>query len=162
MSVQVVILNGVGSVGKSSIARALQAITAKPFLHVAVDAFIDMLPERMIGHPDGVIFETVDDQGCPSVMIKTGPVMQKTMRGMVHAIAALADQDNNLIVDDVILGSGTAQQYREILSRHQVHFVGLFASLEILEDRERKRGGSADRFGAVAVWTRSQRHNVRS
>jgi len=45
----VIILNGVGSVGKSSTARALQAITAEPFLHVAMDAFLDMLPPTMLG-----------------------------------------------------------------------------------------------------------------
>ncbi|HEX2941157.1 MAG TPA: hypothetical protein VHO91_08925, partial [Rhodopila sp.] len=50
----VIILNGVGSVGKSTTARALQAITARPFLHVAMDTFIDMLPAHLIGHPDGL------------------------------------------------------------------------------------------------------------
>ena len=44
---QVIILNGIGSVGKSSMAKALQAITSKPFLHVAMDAFLDMLPENL-------------------------------------------------------------------------------------------------------------------
>ena len=39
MQARIIILNGVGSAGKSSIARALQAITAKPFLYVAMDAF---------------------------------------------------------------------------------------------------------------------------
>ncbi|MCW3476381.1 phosphotransferase-like protein [Limobrevibacterium gyesilva] len=50
----VIVLNGVGSVGKSSTARALQTITATPFLHVAMDAFIDMLPRGMFGHPEGL------------------------------------------------------------------------------------------------------------
>ncbi len=52
---QVIILNGIGSVGKSSTAKALQAITSKPFLHVAMDAFLDMLPEKMLAHPDGLM-----------------------------------------------------------------------------------------------------------
>jgi len=55
----IILLNGVGSVGKSSIARALQTITAEPFLHVAMDAFLDMMPARYWDHPDGVTFETV-------------------------------------------------------------------------------------------------------
>ena len=51
-------LNGVGRVGKSSIAKALQAITTEPFLRIAMNASIDMLPKGMIGHPgDGIIFE---------------------------------------------------------------------------------------------------------
>jgi chloramphenicol 3-O phosphotransferase len=95
----VIILNGVGSVGKSSTARAFQTITATPFLHIAMDTFIDMLPEGMFGHPDGLVFETVQDQ--PSVIIRAGSVVEHAMRGMRHAIAAMAAQGNNLILDEV-------------------------------------------------------------
>ncbi len=86
----VIILNGVGSVRKTSTARALQEITARPFLYVSMDVFADMLPARMFGHPDGMIFETVQEQGMPSVVITTGSVMARTMRGMRHSVAALA------------------------------------------------------------------------
>jgi len=48
----IIILNGVGSVGKSSTAQALQAITLKPFLHVAMDTFIDMPPQGMFERGD--------------------------------------------------------------------------------------------------------------
>jgi chloramphenicol 3-O phosphotransferase len=41
----IIILNGVGSAGKSSIARALQDIAMQPYLHVPMDAFLDMLPK---------------------------------------------------------------------------------------------------------------------
>src|SRR5262245_18333522 len=37
---RIVILNGVGSAGKSSIARALQAMTDESFLYVAMDTFL--------------------------------------------------------------------------------------------------------------------------
>jgi chloramphenicol 3-O phosphotransferase len=74
VSTRVIILDGVGSVGKSSTAKPLQTITTEPFLLVQKDTFSDMLPETMIGHPDGVIFETVHDDGKPSVIIRTGPV----------------------------------------------------------------------------------------
>jgi chloramphenicol 3-O phosphotransferase len=45
---QVIIPNGIGSAGKSTTAKALQAITSKPFLYVAMDAFLDMLPAKML------------------------------------------------------------------------------------------------------------------
>jgi chloramphenicol 3-O phosphotransferase len=110
VNARIIILNGVGSVGKSSIAKALQTITTEPFLHIAMDAFIEMLPEGMIGHPDGSVIEAAQDLGKPTVTIKTGAVMQRTMRGMRRAIAAMADEGNDLIVDDVKLGGGAAQQ----------------------------------------------------
>jgi chloramphenicol 3-O phosphotransferase len=145
----VIILNGVGSVGKSATARALQAITAAPFLHVAMDAFLDMLPAAMFGHPDGLIFEKIKDQGPPSIIIRTGPVLERAMQGMRRAIAAMAAAGNNLIVDEVMIGLDKAQEYRDLLSDFDVRFVGLFAPLDVLEARERERG---DREIGLARW----------
>ena len=116
----VIILNGVGSVGKSSTARALQGIAAKPFLHVSMDAFIEMLPSGILGHPDGLTFETVQEAGEPCVAIRSGPRMARAMRGMRgmrHAIAAMAAQGNDLIVDDVILEADELRDYATLLSR---------------------------------------------
>jgi chloramphenicol 3-O phosphotransferase len=155
VSTRVIILNGVGSVGKSSTAKALQTIAAAPFLLVQMDTFFDMLPEAMIGHPDGVIFETVDDDGKPSVIIKTGRVMERAMHGMRHAIAAMAGQGNELIVDDVISDPAEQEEYRKLLARFEVHFVGLFAPLEVLEARERERG---DRLIGLARWQYDRVH----
>lgn len=66
---RIVLLNGVGSAGKSSIAKVLQAITTEPFLHVAMDTFLEMLPEGWLGHPDGIVFETIEDIGKLSIII---------------------------------------------------------------------------------------------
>ena len=146
---EIIILNGVGSVGKTSTARALQAMTAEPFLHVALDAFIDMLPKRMIGHPDGLIFDTEEVHGQPCVTIRSGPVVAQAMRGMRHAVAAMAAQGNNLVVDEVILGEDKANAYRDLLSGFTLRFVGLFAPLEVLEEREHAR---SDRMIGLARW----------
>lgn len=137
---QIIILNGVGSVGKSSVAKAIQAITSKPFLHVAMDAFLDMLPEAMLSHPDGLMFEASGDNGKPIITVRSGPILERVMRGMRHAIAALADQGNNLIVDEVMIGPQKAQEYRELLQCHDFYLVGLMAPLDVLEARERARG----------------------
>ena len=112
---QIIILNGIGSVGKSSTAKALQAITSKPFLHVAMDAFLDMLPEKMLAHPDGLMFEVSQDGGKPIIAIRSGPVLERAMRGMRHAVAAMAEQGNNLIVDEVMVGAEATQEYRALL-----------------------------------------------
>ena len=145
----VIILNGVGSVGKTSTARALQEIAARPFLHVSMDVFVDMLPARMFGHPDGLVFETVQERGMPSVVIRTGPVMARALRGMRHSIAALAAQDNDLVVDEVLLEAAGAAEYRTLLAHAELRFVGLFAPLDVLEARERARG---DRQLGLARW----------
>jgi chloramphenicol 3-O phosphotransferase len=151
---RIVFLNGVGSVGKSSIAKALQAITADPFLHVEMDAFLQMLPEASFGRPDGVTFETIDEGGKPSVIIRTGPMASRVFRGMRHAIAALAAQGNNLIIDEVLLGP-EREEYIGILSPFEVFLVGVFAPLEILEARELQRG---DRLVGLARWQYDRVH----
>ena len=148
MTAKIVLLNGVGSAGKSSIARALQTITAAPFLHVQMDAFLDMLPEALQDHADGFSFETVLEDDKPSVVISSGPVGARTMRGMRHAIAAMAGQGNNLIVDDVIVSDEIAE-YRALLSAFDLHLVGVMAPLEVLEAREAAR---ADRLPGLARW----------
>jgi chloramphenicol 3-O phosphotransferase len=155
-SPHVIILNGVSSVGKSSTARALQAITAEPFMHVAMDAFLEMLPAGMFGNPEGYVFETVvDDEGKPCVIIRTGSVLERAMKGMRHAIAAMAGQGINLVVDDVMFGQGEAREYRALLSRFDLRFVGLFAPLEVVEARERARG---DRDLGLARWQHDRVH----
>ena len=147
-SPRIILLNGVGSVGKSSIAKALQTIAREPFLHVAMDAFLEMLPEALWGHPDGIVFETVQEGGKPSVIIRSGPAAEQLLGGMRQAIAAMARQGNNLIVDDVLLDGDNAA-YEAALAGLDVLRVGVFAPLEILEAREVAR---RDRMIGLARW----------
>jgi chloramphenicol 3-O phosphotransferase len=114
-----------------------------------MDAFLEMLPPRMYGHSDGYIFETVDDGGHPSVILHTGPDFARLMSGMRRAVAALAAEGNSLVVDDVMLGGGEADDYRRRLEGVDLRFVGLFAPLDVLETRERQRG---DRALGLAHW----------
>ena len=107
-----------------------------------------MLPEACQDHPDGFSYEALHEDGKPLVAIKTGPVGERTLRGMRHAIAAMAQQGNNLIVDDVLLGREKAE-YSKLLAAFEVFRVGVFAPLDILEARERQRG---DRLIGLARW----------
>jgi len=154
MNARIVLLNGVGSAGKSSIARALQEIAAEPFLHVQMDTFIDMLPAAIQEHPDGFAYGTFYEEGKPIVVIETGPIGERTLRGMRHAVAAMAAQGNNLIVDDVMLG-GTGAEYAGLLSAFDVFWVGVLAPLDVLEERERRR---RDRLPGLARWQYERVH----
>jgi chloramphenicol 3-O phosphotransferase len=155
VAARIIILNGVGSAGKSSTAKALQAITDEPFLHVPMDAFLEMMPLRMMGHPDGMTFETIDVGGKPSVVIHIGAFLERLMRGMRAAIAAMAAEGNNLIVDDVMFGSGEAAEYRRLLAPFEHYFVALRAPLDVHESRELARG---DRDIGLARWQYDRVH----
>jgi len=119
-----------------------------------MDAFINMMPELYWDHPDGLAFETVQQDGKPSVIIRSGPVAERTFRGMRRAIAAMAEAGNNLIVDDVLLGDELAE-YRDLLADFTLQVVGLFAPLEVLEAREEARG---DRLIGLARWQHERVH----
>ena len=152
---RIVLLNGVGSAGKGSIAKALQTLTREPFLHVQMDAFLDMLPEASWGQPDWIAFETVEQDGRPAVVITSGPAAERALRGMRHAVAAMAAQGNNLIVDEVLLEVEKRREYEELLAPFEVFHVGVFAPLDVLEERERQRG---DRLIGLARWQYDRVH----
>lgn len=146
--VRIILLNGNGSAGKSSIAKALQKITAEPFLHVSMDVFIDMMPASMFETPDGLVFRKLEEDGKPVVEIVTGPAAHRVFYAMRFAMAALARKGNNLIIDDVLL-DGDAAEYAEAFQGLTIHWVGVFAPLEVLEERERQRG---DRDIGLSRW----------
>lgn len=157
----VVLLNGVGSAGKSTIARAFQKIAAEPFLHVEMDGFLAMLPEAYQDHPDGLAFEKLTEEDRPSVAVTTGAVAERALRGMRRAVAALAAAGNNLLVDEVIFGDVTTAhgnpvaEYRALLAPYRLCLVGVFAPLDVLEAREARRG---DRHIGLARWQYDRVH----
>ncbi len=132
---RVIILNGVGSVGKSTLARAIQRAAAIPFLHVQMDSFLEMLPETLQDSAETFHYLPVDGL----VRIETGPLGQRLMRGLHHAVTALADEGNDLIFDTVMQKTD-AEDCRCRLASHRVLFVGLFAPLGVIEAREKGRG----------------------
>ena len=111
----VIVLNGIGSVGKSTTAKSLQRIAALPFLHVSMDSFIEMLPTRSLDHEDGMTLRVTEQDGHRTITIRSGILMDRLMRGMRHAIAAMASEDNHLIVDDVMFDVAEADLYRRLL-----------------------------------------------
>ncbi len=154
----VIILNGVGSVGKSSTARAMQAIARLPMLHVSMDTFLEMMPDHLFGHPDGLVSENVGGRE-PAIALRVGHVLERALAGMRHAIAAMAAQGNHLIVDEVMIGRGIDAEYRKLLSAYNVKIVGIFAPLHILEEREKMRG---DREIGLARWQFDRVHDGRT
>jgi len=146
---KIIFLNGVGSVGKTSIAKALQDIMDEPYLHVGLDHFIDMIPKKYLGHIDGIRFVNVNKpEEAPTLAVVMGAVAQAAMRGMRAAMVALAEAGNNLIIDEVIFGDEFTE-YRTMLAPFSVLYVGIFAPLDVIERRELARG---DRSIGLARW----------
>jgi chloramphenicol 3-O phosphotransferase len=155
MTAHVVLLNGVSSVGKGSVAKALQRIAARPMLHVQMDAFLEMMPPGSFGAPEGYTFETRSERGKPVTAITSGPILEIAMRSMRAAVAAMADVGADLVVDEIIWNPADLADYRKRLAAHAFRVVGLFAPLEVVERRERTRG---DRVLGLARWQYDKVH----
>ena len=120
---KIIFINGVSSSGKSALAKELQRTLEEPFLHLHLDAFIEMLPRT-------------DDI----------PMFLKMTNGMHRSIAAMSDAGNNLIVDHVVIEKIWLDECLNFLADRYVLFVGLHCSLEELERRERKRDARRQGF----------------
>jgi chloramphenicol 3-O phosphotransferase len=136
---QVIVLNGVSSAGKSSLARALQAITWPPFLHVQLDVFTQMLPSFFKARTHETEQTPESGRLTPAGEANIDEIVSQTRRGMRHAVAAMAAQGLRLIIDDVV-DDTAADEYVRLLAPYRTYIVGVLASLKILECREQKRG----------------------
>ena len=156
MTARIVLLNGVSSVGKGSVAKALQRIASRPMLHVQMDAFLEMLPAAMFGAAEGYVFETTHEDGKPVTAVHSGPVLETAMRGMRGAVAAMAEAGVDVIVDEVMWDPAALADYRRRLAPYDFHVIGLHAPLEVIEQRERQRG---DRDLGLARWQYDKVHS---
>lgn len=154
MTARIVLLNGAGSVGKSSVAKALQRVAARPMLHVQMDMFLEMLPPGTFGNPEFYRFETALEGGHPVTAVHSGPVMRQLMDGMRHSVAAMAAAGLDVVVDDVFWNDELAD-YRALLAPFAFHAVALVAPLAVLEAREGARG---DREPGLARWQLDRVH----
>lgn len=133
---KIVVLNGVSSVGKSSVAKSIQACARAPFLHVQMDDFLRMLPRRAFEGRDGLVFNRIDSK---TIDVHSGDLVKRTLAGMRHAVASMAACGSNVVVDDVFFAEEDSD-YRRLLKQFEFHLVGLFAPLEVVQTRERTRG----------------------
>lgn len=150
---KIVLLNGISSAGKSTLAKALQDIAGEPFLHVEMDVFLGMMPRRYANHSDAFAF-LPQASAIPEVAVVTGPYGASLMRGMRRSIVALAAEGLSIIVDDVVL-DGDISDYRELSFGFDLIVIGVKCDLQIAEDRERQRG---DRDIGLARWQHPRVH----
>jgi chloramphenicol 3-O phosphotransferase len=118
-----IILNGASSVGKTSIAMALQRLSAIPMLHASLDTFTDMFHWPAIG--------------------------DEVVRGECHRIGVanfhatlpiLASSRFPIVIDHVFEQHAWFEACRDALKANQAYFVGVHCPIAVLEQREKARG----------------------
>jgi chloramphenicol 3-O phosphotransferase len=145
----VIVLNGPSVAGKTSIQKKLQELFEEPYMAMGIDSIlVGMLPTRyfMGAPPDGeqVLYgvPSTDESGSPLFTLRFGPKGQRVIAGMHHAIAAFAEQGNNVIVDYILYEREWLPDFANALRSVNAYFVGVRIPLDTLEERERQRATS--------------------
>ncbi|MCH9621282.1 MAG: putative O-phosphotransferase [Chlamydiia bacterium] len=153
----IIILNGPSSVGKSSLQKALQGKSKEFFVRIGIDTFFDaLLPEPDLTEFErdkkldqetgigeyirGIRFEDV--RGKVSVPLIIGPAGDRVMRGMHRAIGEYAKVGCNVIVDYILYKPEYMDDLKSSLAGRRAFFIGVHAPLEVIEQREQRRGTS--------------------
>ena len=137
---RIVDLNGVGSVGKSTLAHALQARSRVPLLHVPMDVFLEMLPAYLQDDPEGISYLRSPaggrGSGANGRCSASGP-------GSSSAAKALAEPRCDLILDTVMDRAAALACRRCVFGLSRPFSNGLVAQLAVLEAREAGIGATA-------------------
>jgi chloramphenicol 3-O phosphotransferase len=117
---KIILLNGVSSSGKSTLAKEL--VKKLPgYFHFSIDDF-------------DTIIEKMEDRDSDHLI----PV--PTEHFFHRNIAMFSDKGVNLVVDQILHNKDTTKDCYEILHDYPVFFVGVHCPLNELEKREKERG----------------------
>ena len=136
---RVILLNGVSSAGKTTLANAIQSLAPKPMLRVSLDDFIAMLPDGAETQRTWFPVREVCVAGEPLPRIDIGPDGAKLLSAMRRFVAQLSAAGLPTVVDDVCEAAQIAG-YRALLGSSDLLVIKVTAPLVELERRERARG----------------------
>lgn len=135
----IIVLNGVSSAGKSSLAKALQEAAEEAFLTIAMDNFIGMLPAGRETGPDWFPLQHIDTPAGPVPRIGIGPRGRRLLEAMRALVGNLAASGMSIIVDEVCTADGIGD-YLARAGDARLVLVKVAAPIAVLEQRERARG----------------------
>jgi chloramphenicol 3-O phosphotransferase len=142
VTIQVIVLNGGSSSGKSGIARCLQAILPDPWLAVGDDMLIQAMPASMQASETGIEFAA--DGG-----VSVGPQFRALEAAWMEGVTATARAGARVIVDEIFLGGAVSQQrWQKALAGLEVLWVAVRCDGAVAAGRELARG---DRIQGMAV-----------
>ncbi len=135
--VQVIVLNGGSSSGKTAIARCLQAILPEPWIRLSVDDLVDALPPSLLDSDSGISFGSHGE-----VAVSGG--FREIEAAWMAGLAAMAMAGARIIFDDVFLSGAMSQECtRAGLAGLEVLWVGVHCDPVIAAEREMARGDRA-------------------
>jgi len=137
----IIIINGVSSVGKTSVATNLQGLFSTPYLNFGYDMLIERMPKNFIAfNADTAGMRFNQEEESNEVSLSFGPAGMALLKAIPNVLKGLADAGNNIIVDISISPIDIMPDLITALQHHSVYFIALTAPLEVIEYREKERG----------------------
>lgn len=147
--VQVIVLNGGSSSGKTTIATCLQEILPSPWLRLGVDTLIDAMPPRLLTSETGI------ELGADG-SVRPGHEFRRLESAWMQGVAAMVHAGACIIIDDVFLSGVEARdRWQAALVNISVLWVGVRCDPAVAAERERARG---DRVTGMAETQASMVH----
>jgi chloramphenicol 3-O phosphotransferase len=126
----IIVLSGASCSGKTSIATAFQALSDEPYLHVGIDHFEAMQPQRDGRRLHVFYGQRKDGTADPDVDLVL----------VAHiCIAAFADAGANVVAEHIFLKRRWLKDIVGRLRAYTVLFVGVFCPIDELIRREQER-----------------------
>ncbi|MGW0179356.1 chloramphenicol phosphotransferase CPT family protein [Nocardia sp. NPDC003345] len=122
---RIILLNGVSSAGKTTLARQLLTDLASPYFHMSVDMFGAMRAEAAT--------HALDDAARQEVL-------RRTRAGFHRAVAGMARAGNQIVMDHVLSEPWRLRDCLEVMTGLDIVFVGVHCAPEELRRREHARG----------------------
>lgn len=141
--IQVIVLNGGSSSGKTTIATCLQEILPSPWLHLGVDTLIDAMPQRLLTATSETGIALGEDGS-----VRPGPEFRQLEVAWMQGVAAMAHTGARIIIDDVFLsGVDARNRWQAALTDLSVLWLGIRCDPAVATAREQ---GRADRVTGMA------------
>jgi chloramphenicol 3-O phosphotransferase len=142
----VILLVGPSCAGKSTLAKAVQELSAEPYLIQSLDGLFAATPDAWGGSGeqtlDGFHYDWIVPQaeGAASVRrIGYGPVGWSLLRGFHRSVAAYVGAGVNVVVDDMLLDLAVLKDWADALAGRSTLLVKVTAPKRELLRREAAR-----------------------
>ncbi|WP_328387519.1 chloramphenicol phosphotransferase CPT family protein [Nocardia sp. NBC_00416] len=144
---RVILLNGISSSGKTTLARAIQDESDTPFVYWGIDTLFGLAPPNWGGGRDGPLSRDGfwydrsghDADGHPVVVIRYGHVGRRMLHSACAAAAAFARGGDDLVIDEMLLTPDLLPIWMDALAGLDVQLVGVTCPLAVAEQREQDR-----------------------
>lgn len=149
-AIDIIVLNGTSSSGKTSLAVALQDVLDDSWLVFGVDTLIGALPLALVDIHEAATIDArpevhdVRDGGISFGAdgdISVGLEYRRLEASWLMGLATIATSGTRLILDEVFLdGERSQERFRQSFPGRRIAWIGVTCDRDVATERERRRG----------------------